>query len=116
MNKSRRTAHRTMLVSLGQAIQARRRELEISQEELSQRSGVDRAFISEVERGQRNPSIGAVASIADGLKMKLSLLITRTEKIARSASESTQELSGSMDMTSEEEEETGEKLHNGHDS
>lgn len=85
MNKSRLAIHRSLFVSLGQAIQTRRKELEISQEELSLKSGVDRAFISEVERGQRNPSIGAVASIAEGLKIKLSLLFTRSEKLMRQA-------------------------------
>lgn len=83
--KSRQPLHKTLFECLGQVIQKRRKQLELSQEELSERSGVDRAFISEVERGQRNPSMGAVASLAGGLKMKMSRLMQKAEECMRSS-------------------------------
>lgn len=52
----------------------------MSQEELSEESGVDRAYISRVEQGQRNPSIGAIASIAQALNMRFSRLVVLSEE------------------------------------
>jgi transcriptional regulator with XRE-family HTH domain len=65
---------------LGQVINLRRKRLKISQEELAEHAGVDRAFISNVERGKRNPSFGIIASIATGLKMRYSRLVAKCEK------------------------------------
>lgn len=72
--------HEHLYLCLGKIISERRKELGMSQEELSQESGVDRAFISNVERGKRNPSMGSVASIADGIQMRLSRLVGQCEK------------------------------------
>ncbi len=58
----------------------RRKSLSLSQEQLADRSGVDRAFLSNLERGQRKPSFGTVASIAKGLKMKYSRLVAKCEQ------------------------------------
>ena len=58
----------------------RRKALSLSQEQLADRSGVDRAFLSNLERGQRKPSFGTVASIAKGLKMKYSRLVAKCEQ------------------------------------
>jgi len=38
-----------------------------SQEELAERAGVDRTYISDLERGLRNPSLKTLARIADAL-------------------------------------------------
>jgi transcriptional regulator with XRE-family HTH domain len=39
----------------------------LSQEELSELVGVDRTYISDLERGLRNPSLKTLAKIADAL-------------------------------------------------
>lgn len=71
---SKRPFYENLLLCLGRAISTRRKRLQLSQEELAARTGVDRAFISNVERGKRNPSFGVVAAIARGLKIRMSRL------------------------------------------
>lgn len=76
----KRTRHQPLYECLGEVIAFRRRKLNMSQEQLAEESGVDRAFISNVEKGKRNPSFGVVASIAEGLKLRLSKLVVLTEE------------------------------------
>lgn len=47
-----------------------RRELGISQEELSFRSGFGRAYLSGLETGKRNPTVVSLWEIADALEAK----------------------------------------------
>ena len=76
---NKRPLHQHLYTCLGEIITLRRRRLNMSQEDLAENSGVDRAFISDLERGKRNPSFGVVASIAGGLKMRYSRLVHRCE-------------------------------------
>jgi len=78
--KSRYEFHKDLLKCLGDVIRGRRLYLNMSQEDLAQESGVDRAFISRVEQGQRNPSMGAIASIAKALRVKFSRLLHKSEE------------------------------------
>ena len=52
---------------LGAAIRERRTVLRISQEELAMRCGLHRSYLSDVERGARNPSIKTIERIAHAL-------------------------------------------------
>ena len=71
--------HTHLYKCLGEVINLRRKRLGLSQEQLAEEADVDRAFISNVERGKRNPSFGTVAKIADGLRMRYSRLVTKCE-------------------------------------
>lgn len=82
---SKKHVHNELYRCLGQAIVSRRRRLGMSQEQLAEESGVDRSFISSVERGKRNPSFGTVASIANGLKMRYARLVNNCEACAEKA-------------------------------
>jgi transcriptional regulator with XRE-family HTH domain len=62
------------LISLGQAIRARREKLKISQEELAERCGFDRTYISMLERGKRNPSLLNLLRLVKGLETSVSKL------------------------------------------
>jgi transcriptional regulator with XRE-family HTH domain len=54
----------------------RAREAEgISQEELADRSGLHRTYVSGVERGVRNPTVAVLEKIAKALKVKTSSLL-----------------------------------------
>lgn len=77
---NKRPIHQHLYTCLGEVINTRRKGLGLSQEELADKSGVDRAFISNIEQGKRNPSFGTVASIASGLKMRYSRLVTKCEQ------------------------------------
>ncbi len=59
---------------VGSNMRALRYALKLSQEELAFRAGLDRSYISQIERGIANPSILAVAKIAESLGVALSEL------------------------------------------
>jgi transcriptional regulator with XRE-family HTH domain len=52
----------------------------MSQEELAADSGINRPFISNVEKGKRNPSIGTLQSLAQALKTRVSRLMAHCEQ------------------------------------
>lgn len=56
------------------AIKTERSVLGISQEELAERAGLHRTYVSDVERGTRNPSIGSVEKLARALQVSVSEL------------------------------------------
>lgn len=55
-------------VAVGLNIQRLRRAREMSQEELSLRSGCTRGYLSGIETGKKNPSILFLAKLAKALK------------------------------------------------
>jgi transcriptional regulator with XRE-family HTH domain len=65
---------------LGERVRALRRERGWSLEVLAQRSGVSRAMISKLERGEKNPTLVVAAKVAEGLGMNLSELVGVEEK------------------------------------
>ncbi len=77
--------HQHIYTCLGKVINERRKKLGMSQEELAEKSGIDRAFISNVERGKRSPSYRSVAHLAHGLKMRYSRLVHKCEECERLA-------------------------------
>lgn len=56
----------------GKAIRQRRRELDLSQEELAERSGLHRNYISGIENGERNPSLKNIVKLATALEISVS--------------------------------------------
>jgi CheY-like chemotaxis protein len=65
---------------LGIAIKTERSLLGISQEELAWRAGLHRTYISDVERGARNPSIASIEKLAQALKLPVAGLFERASK------------------------------------
>lgn len=49
----------------------------ISQEELAHRAGIDRTYVSGIERGKRNPTITVVARFAAALDTTTANLLAR---------------------------------------
>jgi transcriptional regulator with XRE-family HTH domain len=52
----------------GRNVKAARLMVNFSQEELADEAGIDRTYVSGVERGVRNPSIKVLAKLAKALK------------------------------------------------
>jgi CheY-like chemotaxis protein len=65
---------------LGLAIKTERSVLGISQEELAERAGLHRTYVSDVERGVRNPSIESIEKLAQALKLSVAALFERANK------------------------------------
>jgi transcriptional regulator with XRE-family HTH domain len=65
--------------SFGEALRALRKERGISQEQLALDSGLDRTYISLIERGVQSPTIRSVVKIAAVLCVRPSDIIIRME-------------------------------------
>lgn len=59
-------------VRFGQRVKTLRLQLGLSQEAFADKCGLDRTYISGIERGVRNPTLEVIAVIADGLQIELS--------------------------------------------
>jgi transcriptional regulator with XRE-family HTH domain len=66
----------------GLAVRAARIEHGWSQERLSVESGLDRTYVSGLERGRRNPALQTLARLADALDVPLSELMRQAEEAA----------------------------------
>lgn len=60
----------------GQAVRERRLKLNLSQEDLGERAGLHRTYISDVERGARNLSLESIEKIAAGLRISIGSLFS----------------------------------------
>ena len=69
-----------ILAAFGKLVRQRRNALSISQEELGYRSGLDRTYISGIERGTRNPTLTALMAIAKGLGLTVSEVVQNLEQ------------------------------------
>jgi transcriptional regulator with XRE-family HTH domain len=66
----------------GPALRDFRGERGISQERLALLAGLDRTYVSGIERGERNPSLANLLKLADALGVQLSEIAARAERLA----------------------------------
>jgi transcriptional regulator with XRE-family HTH domain len=64
-----------VLVAFGCAIRQARNEAGVSQEELAHRAGIDRSYMSSIERGEQNPGLMSMHRVAEALGLPLSALM-----------------------------------------
>lgn len=69
-----------ILTQFGRAVRAQRTKLKISQEELAERAGLHRTYISDIERGSRNVSLLNIHQIAKALELTTVELFRQAEK------------------------------------
>ena len=69
--------------AFGRALRELRQQKEMSQEQLAEAAGLDRSFVSLVERGIQSPNIVVLLKIAEVLKVPATDLVARTEEIIR---------------------------------
>jgi transcriptional regulator with XRE-family HTH domain len=65
---------------VGERVRVLRRERGWTLEVLAERSGVSRAMISKLERGEKNPTLVVAAKVAEGLGVSLSQLVGIEER------------------------------------
>lgn len=58
-------------VQFGNRVKELRKATGLSQEAFAEKCGFARSYMSRVERGKANPSLDAVQTLADGLKVKV---------------------------------------------
>ncbi|MCP2261588.1 transcriptional regulator, XRE family with cupin sensor [Streptoalloteichus tenebrarius] len=82
----------------GAEVRRLRQERQLTLDELAERSGVSRAALSKIERGERNPSLHSALQIAEALGRPLSELVgytaatptvVRGDEVSRMVDEST---------------------------
>jgi transcriptional regulator with XRE-family HTH domain len=64
----------------GFAVKARREELGRTQEDLAERAGIHRTYLSDVERGSRNVSLVNIERLAAALSLSMSELFALVER------------------------------------
>jgi transcriptional regulator with XRE-family HTH domain len=67
----RRRHHENVATVFGRRIRQLRNARGWSQERLAERASLDRSYIAGIEVGARNPSLKAVARLADALDVRL---------------------------------------------
>ena len=67
-----------MLLSVGESIKNRRKELKITQPHLAELAGVSTNTLYKIETGQANPSLEVLNKIASVLGMEIKLEVKKT--------------------------------------
>ena len=67
--------------AFGAAVRIRREELGLSQEALGFKAKVHRTYVSDVERGARNPTVRVIWKLADALDTQPSVLLGIAEGV-----------------------------------
>lgn len=67
---------------IGPAFRSLRERAELSQEELAFRAGLDRTYVSGIERGRRNPSLKSMQRVAAELDVSLDQVFVLARKLA----------------------------------
>ncbi len=70
---------KTTKKSFAEVLREVRQERGLSQEELADRAGLHRTYISQVERGLKSPSLRSLEQIAQALDLPASALLRRME-------------------------------------
>lgn len=83
MKAGRHKTHNPIPSVFGRVLRAERRHQGVSQEQLALRAEVDRTFISQIERGVRQPTVTTLVKLARVLSLAPSTLVARMERELR---------------------------------
>jgi transcriptional regulator with XRE-family HTH domain len=72
-----------LLVDLGVAVKALRREADLTQKQVAERAGLHDTYISHIERGACNPSWAALSRLSMGLGVPRWVLVKRVDELGR---------------------------------
>lgn len=70
-----------IVIRLGRNARAIRLELGLSQEEVAFRAGFKRSYLSDLERGTRNPTVRALARLAAALDVHPARLVAEGDDV-----------------------------------
>ena len=69
------------VLAFGAAVRIRREELGLSQEALGYKAKVHRTYVSDIERGARNPTVKVIWKLANALETQPSALFRIAETV-----------------------------------
>ncbi len=67
----------------GRVLREERKRLKLSQEQLALHAEVDRTFVSQIERGVRQPTLTTLVKLSRVLQVAPSTLVARMERLLR---------------------------------
>lgn len=68
--------------AFGETLRKARQEARLSQEELAARSGLHRTYVSQLERGQKSPSLAVIAGLARSLRVSAHEMVREAEELS----------------------------------
>ena len=80
MPEERRKPPQEFIASFGEAIRELRDKAGLSQEQLAGHANLHRTYVSDIERGARNPTVAVIKVLADALKTVPSELFRMAEQ------------------------------------
>lgn len=69
--------------AFGLVVRRARCEMGLSQEDFASTAGLDRTYVSSLERGKRNPTLTTQLRLAEALGVRLSRLLAEAEEMQR---------------------------------
>jgi predicted transcriptional regulator len=75
----RPSRNQALIEALGDEIRTRRKELELTQEDLAGRCEIDRPFISLMEVGRKQPTISVMYRVASALELRFAEFCDRVD-------------------------------------
>lgn len=67
---------------VGTNVRRLRRDAGLSQEELAHRSSIDRTYLSDIERGLRNPTLLVICDLATALQVHPAVVLVTADRAA----------------------------------
>ena len=64
----------------GLVIKRKRQKKNLSQDELAAKANMDRAYLSLIESGKKQPTLSTIFNICDSLEIKVSMIMAEVEK------------------------------------
>jgi transcriptional regulator with XRE-family HTH domain len=75
--------HENIAAIFGKVLREQRNARGISQEALALSANVDRTFVSQMERGIRQPTLTTLCKLSTALEIQPSTLVARVERLLR---------------------------------
>ncbi|MBN9051564.1 MAG: helix-turn-helix transcriptional regulator [Rhizobiales bacterium] len=67
----------------GPAVRKHRELVRLSQEDLADRAGLDRTYVSGIERGRRNPTLDVLQRLSTALGVDLDVIFATARELSR---------------------------------
>jgi len=80
----RSPSQQALLKAFGAAMRLRRKEVELTQEQVAEHADLHTNYVSSVERGERNVSLHDIAQIAAALRVQPSELVAAIDHLSPS--------------------------------